>query len=86
LGEKAKALQEMAQVDSLSRIGQGLEIAYFHILNGDHDSAIHHLEKCIPNPQEPAPAVLRLDPRLDALRGDARFQKIIERTQQARKT
>lgn len=85
LGEKTKALQEMAQVDSLSRIGQGLEIAYFHILNGDLDNAILHLEKCIPNPQEPTPAVLRLDPRLDALRGDARFEEIIERTEKARR-
>jgi TolB-like protein len=84
-GEKSRALQELAQVDSLSRIGQGLEMAYCYILNGDQDSAILHLEKCIPNPQELTPTVLRLDPRLDALRGDARFQTIIERTEKARK-
>lgn len=85
LGERNKALQEMAQVDSLSGMGLGLEIAYFHILNGDDDSAIRHLEKCLSEPQQPTAAVLRLDPRLDALRGDARFQKIIERAETARR-
>ncbi|MCG3157658.1 MAG: Serine/threonine-protein kinase PknD [bacterium] len=86
LGERVRAQQEMAQVDSLSRIGQGLEIAYFHILNGENEAALQYLEKCISRPREPSPAVLRRDPRLDALRGDARFQKIIARTEAARRT
>ena len=79
LGETTRALQEMIRVDSLAQRGEGLTIAYLYLLIGDNDSALRHLEKCITDPREATVFQLRLNPFLDPLRGDPRFEKVIEK-------
>ena len=78
LGEKKKALNEIAKVDSISILKNWEMPAYFYILLGDNKSALQYLEKNVSGPFGLTPALLRLDPMLDPLRSDPRFEKIIQ--------
>jgi hypothetical protein len=58
-------------------------LAFVEVLVGDKDSAIprlHHLLQ-IPYNNYLTPALLRLNPQWDPLRGDARFQKLCDEEQ-----
>lgn len=74
------ALSDEIATDAL--IGPLLEItiAAARTQLGEHDAAITILSGLLKKPGEDAltPALLRLDPRWDPLRGDPRFQKLVE--------
>lgn len=82
LGDKTRALEEIGKTDigamNWYGVKHGLEAAYFYILLGDSDSAISSLESCISDPVQPTAAMLRMDPRLDPLRGNPRFGRVIQ--------
>ena len=85
LGDKIKALQEMSKAETTPLGWQGVEVAYFYILTGDTKTAVLKLETFIDKPFKLGLATLRLDPRLDPLRGDPRFKKVLEKAETRRK-
>jgi tetratricopeptide (TPR) repeat protein len=77
LGDKAKALDEIAKLDSSSLIDYSMFVAYFYILVGDNENAIQLLEKSAAESNVLLPGLLKLSPKLDPIRSDPRFKKII---------
>jgi serine/threonine protein kinase len=77
LGEKIDALNELSKLDSSYKVYASIDIAYLYLLLGDNESAIRLLEENASKPRGPLPGVLKLNPKLDPLRSDPRFEKII---------
>jgi TolB-like protein/Flp pilus assembly protein TadD len=82
-GQPAKALAQARRAVELFRsdyihIGQAYEaLATVQAWSGDIDGAMKTLQDDQQLPGRSSLAILRLDPQWDALRGDARFQKLI---------
>jgi tetratricopeptide (TPR) repeat protein len=77
LGERTKALNEIAKLDSTTIIYNSRDLAYFYIMLGDNNSALQSLQNTISAPIRLYLGELNLDPLLDPLRSDPRFKKII---------
>ena len=54
-----------------------MDVAYFYELLGDNENAIRVLEKTVSKQKGPLPGILKLHPKLDPIRKDPRFKKII---------
>jgi hypothetical protein len=88
LGEKDAAIKEAQRATTLlpsvkdAVDGPGFEenLAAVEAMVGDKDRAIPKLQRLleIPYTNSLTPALLRLDPKWDPLRGDPRFQKLCE--------
>src|SRR5262245_2243858 len=79
-GQKAMALQP-ASKDSFEGPKREAAMAGIYALLGDADHAIPILERLLQIPGWVTPALLRLDPELDQIRSDPRFQKLCEEKQ-----
>lgn len=83
-GKSASAEAALAAVSAVIRIGQvrPYNVAAIYAALGDEDSAFEWLEQPFINWTERL-RMLRFDPRLDILRSDPRFARIIERAMSA---
>lgn len=52
-----------------------------YVLAGQPEKAIDNLERLLQVPHFISPAWLTIDPNFDPLRGNPRFQKLVERAQ-----
>lgn len=80
-GDPARARELLARLDAASRAGSRVSpyaYAFVHAALGDRDRAFEFLESAL---RERISSMLwaNVDPRLDALRGDGRFTRILER-------
>jgi serine/threonine protein kinase/tetratricopeptide (TPR) repeat protein len=90
LGEKEKAIQEgrtacdMIPVskDALDGVGLITDLGRIYALTGEKDLALKQLEIVSKIPCGPSYGELRLDSEWDPLRGDPRFEKLVEETRQ----
>ena len=73
-GEKAVALRPM--VDSWEGTYVQHQLVRIHILCGNFEKAIDLLEPLLQAPHWLTPGWLRIDPNLDPLRGNRRFEKL----------
>jgi len=91
LGQKDAAIKEAERAITLLPSGKDAvdgprleeNLAFVEVLVGDKDSAIPRLQHLlqIPYTNYLTPALLRLNPQWDPLRGDPRFQKLCEEKQ-----
>ena len=87
LGRKQEAIREGEQAVALLPISkealQGYyrvwDLASIYTMVGDHDAAIERLQYLLSIPGQLTAAWLRIDPTWDPLRGDPRFQKLLDR-------
>jgi TolB-like protein/Flp pilus assembly protein TadD len=56
-----------------------IDLAHIYAILGDIDAALEQLEILLSNPSYLSPPFLRMDPRWDPLKDDARFQTLLER-------
>jgi TolB-like protein/class 3 adenylate cyclase len=85
LGEKEKAIQggraacemEPVEKDAMLGVVRLTDLASIYAVTGEKDLALQQLEIVSKLPVGPSYGDLRLDPQWDALRGDARFEKIV---------
>ena len=90
LGEKEKAIQEgrtacdMVPVarDAVDGVGLVTDLARIYALTGEKDLALKQLEIVSRIPCGPSYGELRLDSEWDSLRGDPRFDKLVEEAKQ----
>jgi hypothetical protein len=54
------------------------QLIRIYMLAGDHDSALEQLETLVAQPYVLSPGRLRIDPDFRRLRGDPRFQRLIQ--------
>src|SRR5204862_1921704 len=84
LGEKEKALEQAQRavkdydMDAVNKPSAEIALAQIQARFGDFDSAIAALPHLLEVPAGITPADLRFDPLWDPLRGDPRFEKIVE--------
>jgi len=88
LGQKDAAIKEAERAITLLPSGKDAvdgpraeeNLAFVEVLVGDNDRAIPRLQHLLQIPYNNCltPALLRLNPQWDALRGDPRFQKLCE--------
>jgi hypothetical protein len=88
LGQKDAAIKEAERAVTLLPSGEDAvdgprveeNLAFVEVLVGDKDGAIPRLQHLLQIPYNNCltPALLRLHPQWDALRGDPRFQKLCE--------
>ena len=89
LGERDAAIAEAQRATDLlpenkdAFEGPGIthQVAQVHAILGDNDNAIELLERLLNRPSGVTVQLLRLDPILDPLRSDSRFQKLCEEKQ-----
>lgn len=78
LGDKIKALDEASKIDYSSNSQIEIDYLYLHILLGEKDKALKLLEKYIIEKSELTTFMLKYDPRLDPIREDAKFKKLLK--------
>ena len=88
LGQKDAAIKEAERMitllptvkDAVAGPGYEQNLAYVEVLVGEKNRAIPRLQRLLEIPYADCitPALLRLHPQWDPLRGDARFQKLCE--------
>jgi TolB-like protein len=78
-GERATALRPSGK-DAVEGPGYEEDLAAVEVIVGEKDRAIQMLQRLLEIPYNDCvtPALLRLDPKWDALRDDPRFQKLCE--------
>jgi serine/threonine protein kinase/Tfp pilus assembly protein PilF len=76
LGDKIKAQQQVSYVDTLMGSREPV-VAIVYSMLGDVDRALMNIERSLHWRQPCTSAILRLDPRFDAIRNDPRFQKLV---------
>ena len=91
LGQKDAALKEAERAITLLPSGKDAvdgpraeeNLAFVEVLVGDKNGAIPRLQHLLQIPYNNCltPALLRLNPQWDPLRGDPRFQKLCEEKQ-----
>ena len=80
VGREADARTLLSEVEEISRERYtcAYEIAVIHLSLGDEDAAFEWLEKALQDRAACIP-ILNVDPRLDTLRDDPRFQELLDR-------
>ncbi|MCX6145056.1 MAG: protein kinase [Ignavibacteriales bacterium] len=76
LGDKTKARQQVSYVDTLMGSREPVAAIVCSML-GETDKALINIERSLKWPDPCTGAILRLDPRFDAIRNDPRFQKLV---------
>jgi serine/threonine-protein kinase len=85
LGRKQEAIQEaegavaLARPDAWIGYARVLDLARIYVMVGEHDAALERLEHLLSIPGSLTPALLRIDPTWDPLRGHPRFKKLVGR-------
>jgi hypothetical protein len=77
-GEREKALQLLGQLEDLERRNGGVfafGLAMVHLRLGQKEQAIDWLERSHLKKELPT-SFIKVNPELDPLRGDARFEKL----------
>jgi len=77
LGEKDKALNQISKLDSTEIVLTAVEVAYFMNFLVIMKRQSGYLRKPFQKQLGPLPGILKLHPRLDPIRNDPRFKKII---------
>ncbi len=87
LGRKAEAIREGLRAVELLPVGRSLadgaylqhQLARIYILVGEPEKALDQLETLLEVPYILSPGWLRIDPAFDPLRGNPRFERLVER-------
>jgi serine/threonine protein kinase len=85
LGNKIKAVEEIAKTDHDSRKQLEIDYLYFYLLLGEKEQALNIMEKYINEKSELTYFMLKYDPRLDPLRDQTVFKKLLKKTEPAEK-
>ncbi len=88
LGHKAAAIREGQRAVALMPISRDAfvgpyvqhQLARIYILVGEHEKALDQLEPLLKLPYYLSPGWLRIDPTFDPLRGNPRFERLVEGT------
>jgi Flp pilus assembly protein TadD len=80
LGDTVKAQEMIRQIETLSegRYISRFSIAMIHLALGDYEAAFRYLNQSMENHEDPLVS-LKVNPRLDPLRTDPRFEDLIRR-------
>src|SRR5438093_2875698 len=80
LGQRDEALKMLGQLQQLAtrRYVTSYSFALVHIALGEKDKAIDWLERSYRDHAGPDIALIKVDPFLDSLRGDPRFQALVQ--------
>ena len=81
LGQRADALKTLEQLQQIAtqRYVWNYTFALVHIALGENDKAIDYLERDYRDHTDYEIALIKVDPMLDPLRGDPRFQALVSR-------
>jgi tetratricopeptide (TPR) repeat protein len=81
LGDKEAAAQMLAELEELSRHRdvRGFERALLYLSLGNHSEAIRWLEKAVADQEGLYIAWIKVDPTFDPLRGDPRFEALVQK-------
>jgi tetratricopeptide (TPR) repeat protein len=79
-GDTAKAQEMIRQIEALpeGRYISRFSIAIIHVALGDHEGAFRYLNQSMENHEDPLVS-LKVNPRLDPLRTDPRFEDLVRR-------
>jgi TolB-like protein/Tfp pilus assembly protein PilF len=80
-GDKEAAVQMLAELEELSRhrYVRGYDRALLYLSLGNRDEAIRWLEQGVADHEGPDIAYLKVDPLLDPLQGDPRFEALVQK-------
>jgi tetratricopeptide (TPR) repeat protein len=80
-GEKEAAVQMLAELEELSRhrYVRSYPCALLYLSVGNRDEALRWLEQGITDHEGPYIAWIKVDPQLDPLRGDPRFEALVQK-------
>jgi tetratricopeptide (TPR) repeat protein len=80
-GERAKALQQLDQLKAPAQRGEvsAFRVALDYVRLGDKNEAIEWLERSYQNKENSLITTINVEPRLDPLRNDPRFQALAEK-------
>ena len=79
-GDRAKALQLLAQLQDLERQGSvwNYSVALVYLALNDKNEALDRLEQSYRAGEAASLSCIKVDPMLDPLRGDPRFEKLVD--------
>ena len=79
-GDRAKALQLLEQLQDLERQNSVLNysVALVYLALGDKNEALNRLEQSYRAGETGSISYIKVDPMLDPLRGDTRFEKLVD--------
>ena len=80
-GDKDAAIQMLAELEELSqhRYVPAYQRALLYLSLGNRDEAIRRLEQAIAGHESLTMAMIKADPKLDPLRGDPRFEALVQK-------
>ena len=79
-GERAKALQLLEQLQDLERQNSvwNYSVALIHLALNEKNEALNRLEQRYRAGETGSISYIKVDPMLDPLRGDSRFEKLVD--------
>jgi TolB-like protein/Tfp pilus assembly protein PilF len=78
IGKRAISILEKKRIFSTAYTRMQYDLAWLYVISGEKDPAVDILESLLNRPSEISTINLKMDPRWDPLRGNPRFQKLIE--------
>jgi serine/threonine protein kinase/tetratricopeptide (TPR) repeat protein len=80
-GDKDAAVRLLAELEELSqhRYVRACWRTFLYLSLGNRDEAIHWLEQAFADHEGPSVAMIKVDPLLDPLRGDPRFEALVQK-------